>query len=164
MTVRAAADELVSRAAALGRRGRSLTEEERHRVVAALPTYPSWMLDLLSAVPLCGLELGWQAFDPEPGFDGVLWIEVSNADGILWESLEGYPGLGILPAGYVNFGGDAGGGGDPYFFPVQEGDDPPLYQVYHDMGVDTETILANGRQLVANRLSEFFNTAMIWGQ
>ena len=86
---------------------------------------------------------------------------MSNADGILWESLEGYPGLGILPAGYVNFGGDAGGGGDPYFLPVHEGDDPPLYQVYHDVGEDAATILANGRQLVAARLSEFFRVAIL---
>jgi hypothetical protein len=101
------------------------------------------LLELLSAVPLCGLELGWQAFAPEPGFDGVSWVEISNADRILWESLEGYPGLGILSAGYVNFGGDAGGGGDPYFVPIHEGDDPPLYQVYHDVGTDAETILAS---------------------
>ena len=113
---------------------------------------------------MCGLELGWQAFDPEPDFDGVLWIEVSNADGILWESLEGYPGLGILPAGYVNFGGDSGGGGDPYFLPVHEGDDPPLYQVYHDVGTDAETILADGRRLVASRLSEFFRLALLEGE
>ena len=163
MTVRAAAEELVARAAALGHNGRTLTLEERQRVAAALPVYPTWLLDLLCTVPLCGLELGWQAFDPEPGFDGVLWLEVSNADGILWESLEGYPGLGILSAGYVNFGGDSGGGGDPYFLPVHEGKDPPLYQVYHDVGADAETILASGRQLVTARLSEFFRAAMIAG-
>jgi hypothetical protein len=162
MTVRHAAETLIARAATLGLRGRTLTFEERQRIVAALPTYPGWLLDLLAAVPLCGLELGWQAFDPEPRYDGVLWVTVSSADDILWESLEGYPGLGILPAGYVNFGGDVGGG-DPYFLPTREGDDPPLYQVYHDMGMDAETILAEGRRLVAPRLSEFFDRAVLNG-
>lgn len=161
MDVQVAAEALVARAAAHGVRGRTLTIDERQRLASALPVYPTWLLDLLSTVPLCGLELGWRAFEPAPDFDGVLWIEVSNADGILWESLEGYPGLGILPAGYVNFGGDSGGGGDPYFLPVHEGEDPPLYQVYHDVGADAESILADGRQLVASRLSEFFRLALL---
>ena len=161
MAVRSAAEALIARAAALGIHGRTLTSEERQRIAAALPAYPAWLLDVLSAVPLCGLQLGWQAFDPEPEFDGIQWVAVSNADGILWESLEGYPGLGILPAGYVNFGGDADGGGDPYFLPVHDGDDPPLYQVYHDVGEDAATILENGRQLVAARLSAFFRVAML---
>src|SRR5688500_5289673 len=156
MSVRVAAEAVVTRAAALGMRGRTLTNDERQRLASALPIYPHWLLDLLSAVPLCGLELGWQAVEPEPGFEGVPWVTVSDGESILWESLEGYPGLGILPAGYVNFGGDAGGGGDPYFLPVHEGDDPPLYQVFHDVGADAQTILADGRCLVAPRLSEFF--------
>jgi hypothetical protein len=161
MTVRASAEALVVRAAARGIHGRTLTADERQRLATALPVYPSWLLDLLSVVPLCGLELGWHAFDPEPDFDGVEWVRVSDADGILWESLEGYPGLGILPAGYVNFAGDAGGGGDPYFVPVHEGDDPPLYQVYHDVGSESEEILAEGRKLVSPKLSEFFRVAVL---
>ena len=164
MTVRLAAEDLVARATARGIHGRTLTLEERQRVSSSLSIYPAWLLDLLSHVPLCDLELGWQAFDPEPDYDGVNWVRVSDADGLLWESLEGYPGLGILPAGYVNFGGDADGGGDPYFLPVNEGDDPPLYQVYHDVGADTEIILTEGRRLVTPQLSEFFKTAILAGQ
>lgn len=157
----AVAEALVARAAACGKRGRTLTDDDRSRLIAALPVYPTWLLELLSAVPLCGLELGWQAYAPEPSFDGVSWVEVSNVEGILWESLEGYPGLAILPVGYVNFGGDSGGGGDPYFIPINEGVDPPLYQVYHDVGSDAATILAEGRRLVAPRLSEFLGTAVL---
>jgi hypothetical protein len=161
--IREAAESLVARASAVGRQGRVLSAEDRHRLTAALPEYPSWLLDLLSSVPLCGLELGWQAFDPEPGFDGLGWVEVTDADGILWETLEAHPGLALLPAGYVNFGGDSCGGGDPYFVSVHEGADPPLYQVYHDAGSDTETILAQGRRLVAQRLSDFFRAALVDG-
>lgn len=161
MTVRSAAEALVARAAALGKRGRTLSPDERERLAAALPQYPAWLLDLLFAVPLCGLELGWQADAPEPDYDGLAWLWVSDGDGILKESLELYPGLAILSAGYVNFGGDATGGGDPYFLPIQEGEDPPLYQVYHDVGEDAPTILAQGRQLVAPRLSEFFRTTLL---
>jgi hypothetical protein len=99
MAVRAAAEELVARAAAVGLRGRTLTPGERQQVAAALPVYPAWLLELLSSVPLCGLRLGWQAYPPEPDFDGVLRVEVSDAAGILSESLELYPGLAIAPAG-----------------------------------------------------------------
>lgn len=163
MTVRAAAEELVARAAALGLEGRTLTADERSRMTAALPVYPEWLLDLLSTVPLCGLRLGWQADDPRPDYDGVLWVEVSDAGGILSESLELYPGVGIQSAGYVNFGG-GDGSGDPYFLCAHEGDDPPLYQVYHDVGADAETILAQGRRLVSPTLSEFFRTAVLEGE
>jgi hypothetical protein len=150
----------VPRAAAHGHRGRTLTADERQRVTAALPAYPAWLLDLLSAVPLCGLRLGWQAHPPDGDFDGVLWVEVSDAAGILSESLELYPGLAIAPAGYVNFGG-SDGSGDPYFVCAHEGDDPPLYEVYHDVGAEAEAILAEGRKLVSHRLSEFFRVAVL---
>ncbi len=132
-------------------------------MASGLPIYPSWLLDLLSAIPLCGLRLGWRAFDPEPDFDGVLWVEVSDADGILSESLELYPGVGILPAGYVNFGG-SDGSGDPYFVCAHEGGDPPLYEVYHDIGTDAVSILAEGRKVVASHLSDFFRTAVLEGE
>ncbi len=160
MVVRAAAEALAARAASAGIRGRTLTAEDRQRVAAALPVYPTWLLDLLSAVPLCGLRLGWQAYDPEPGFDGVLWVEVSDAGGILSESLDLYPGVGIVPAGYVNFGG-GDGSGDPYFVCAHLGDDPPLYEVYHDVGTEAEVILAEGRKLVSPKLSEFFRVALL---
>lgn len=160
MSVRATAEELVVRAAALGLHGRTLRQDEVHRLKAGLGIYPSWLIELLATVPLCGLRLGWQALDPEPGFDGVLWVEVSDADGVLSESLELYPGVGILPAGYVNFGG-SDGSGDPFFICVHEGADPPLYQVYHDIGTEVESILAEGRQLVSPRLSDFFLTAVL---
>lgn len=124
--------------------------------------YPAWLLDILSTIPLCGLRLGWRAVDSSPGSDGVLWVEVADANGILSESLEFYPGLAILPAGYVNFGGDDSSG-DPYFICVHEGEDPPLYEVYHDVGADAESILPEGRRLVASSLSEFFRMALLEG-
>ena len=49
----------------------------------------------------------------------------------------------------------------PYFIPINEGHDPPLYQVYHDVGSDAATILAEGRRLVSPRLSEFLGAAVL---
>ena len=164
MGVTGVARVLADRAAALGKPGRTLSPDERIRMTEALTNYPSWLLDLLSSVPLVGLELGWQADEPQSEDDGLAWVRISDAAGILRESLELHPGLDILPAGYVNFGGDAIGGGDPYFVPINEGMDPPLYQVYHDVGDDAATILAEGRILVAPSLSEFFRTAVLLGE
>jgi hypothetical protein len=163
VTLAAAAHLLAARTTALGRKGHTLTTDERERLIAAIPAFPGWLLELLSTVPLCGLELGWQASKPEWDDDGLAWVRISDADGILKESLELYPGLAILPAGYLNLCGDATGGGDPYFIPMHEGEDPPLYQVYHDVGEDADSILAAGRVLVAPRLSEFFRTAVLGG-
>ena len=93
------AEALVARAAACGKRGRTLSTDERNRLTAALPVYPTWLLDLLSAVPLCGLELGWQAYDPEPGFDGVQapqWLpritrqRGEKTERLFWQSGGGY--------------------------------------------------------------------------
>jgi hypothetical protein len=119
------------------------------------------MAELLTAIPLGGLEIGWQAYEPKDDYDGVEWIELSDASGIRSESIECYPGLAILPAGYINIGSCSGGSGDPYFISVDEGDDPPVYQVYHDVGDTAEAILTEGRRCVASSLSLLFQTAII---
>ncbi len=164
MSVRAAAEELVTRAASSGHQGRVLTEAEARVLTDEVAGYPGWLLELLTTVPLCGLELGWQAYDPEPTFDGVEWLEWCNAAGVKSESVDCYPGLAILPAGYINVAGDSTGGGDPYFICIHDGPDPPLYQVYHDVGSEAEAILRDGRRLVSAKLSEFFRSAIVQGE
>ena len=122
---------------------------------------PQWYQDLLTSVPLCGLELGWQSYEPEEDDDGISWMAWSSPDEIKSESVDAYPGLAILEKGFINVALDAMGGGDPYFLPTDQGDDPPLYQVYHDISDNAEEILKEGLELVAASLSEFFNTAKI---
>lgn len=159
MTVREEAIALVARALALGKKGRVIPADEMQEVIDELGgTYPTWLADLLTTVPLCGLELGWQASEAD---DNVSWLEWSDGPGILSESQESYPGLAILPAGFVNIGSCAMGTGDPYFISVNEGDDPPVYQVYHDVSDQADVILAEGRVTVAGCLSEFLATARI---
>lgn len=155
------AKSLAARAAEFGHYSRTLTDEECRELTAALPIYPAWLLDLLTTVPLCGLDLGWLPDDPDWDPELVCYLEVSSAKEILSETLEAFPGLTILSAGYVNFGCDAHGGGDPYFIPTNEGMDPPLYQFYHDFSHDLERALSKGRYLVAPRLSEFLRTAIL---
>jgi hypothetical protein len=124
MSCKGAAEALVVRAAALGQHGRKLTADEREQVVSGIPNYPSWLLELLSSVPLCGLWLGWQGGARE--HHEVQWMQVSDAELILRECVEAYPGIDLLPGGYVSIGADDGGGA-AYFVSANKGDDPPLY-------------------------------------
>jgi len=161
-SVRDSARDLVERAAAKGQLG-SVVERTALESVAreTRGCIPLWYIDLLCEVPLAGLVLGWQAYEPDEEWDGVSWMEWSNAQHMRAECLEAYPGIAILQRGYVSVALDLDGGGDPYFIPTDQGEDPPLYQVFHDLGDHPDTILEHGRHLVAPSLSGFFRTAMI---
>lgn len=88
----------------------------------------------------------------------MIW---SDAPGVRSESLECYPGLAVLRNGYLNVAYCSHGSGDSYFINVYEGDDPPIYQLYHDVSDQPEVILAEGRRVVAASLSEFFGRALV---
>jgi hypothetical protein len=162
MSVLQAARALAARSREAGNVGRTLTTAETEALRVRLKaTYPDWLVELLANVPLCGLEFGWQAYPPSADFDGVSWMEWSDAAGVFSESLDCYPGLAILPAGYVNVASCSTGSGDPYFVCVHDGDDPPLYQIVHDVSAEAELIITEGRVLVSPRLSDFFLSARV---
>jgi hypothetical protein len=117
---------------------------------------PAWFIELLATVPLSGLELDWIA---ENGIDGTIgWSDARN---LRSESVECYPGLAILERGYINVGSDPSGSGDSFFIPTDQGDDPPVYQIYHDVSDQADEILAEGRVLVASSLSDLFRNALL---
>jgi hypothetical protein len=162
--VRAAALRLVGRAAAQGRRG---TTADAHALAAfARDTggrIQPWYAELLTGIPLCGLELGWPAYPPTAGESGTAWMRWSDVSDLRAESLNRHPGLDILDRGYVNVALDLEGDGAPYFIPVDGGDDPPVYRVYDEAGWGPERIVAEGMVLVARSLSELFSTALLRG-
>jgi hypothetical protein len=162
--LRDAAVQLVERAAAIGQKGKTADKGLLEALVRdAKGHIPPWYAELITTVPLCGLELGWQAHEPVDDYDGIEWMVWSDPRNMRSESIECYPGLAILEYGYVNVASDSGGGGDPYFIAASEGEDPPLYQVYHDVSDQGTEIIAEGRGLVAKSLSEFFQKALIPG-
>jgi len=66
MTVFDAAKILVARAASQGERGTTITPAEMRNLIDRLGgTYPTWLADLLTTVPLCRLEIGWQEYEPK---------------------------------------------------------------------------------------------------
>lgn len=160
--LREAALELVNRAGAAGHKGKTANKRQIAALVKdAKGQIPAWFVELLTTIPLCGLELGWQASNPKADYDGVAWMTWSDAANIRSESLEYYPGLAILEHGYVNVASDPEGSGDPYFIHAGKSDDPPLYQVFHDVSDEASEILAEGRTLVAKSLSAFFRKAIL---
>ena len=161
-TVRQAARELVRRAKSSGQTGARIARADMDRLVADTGgRIPKWLADLLVSTALSGLELGWQAYEPKGDFDGVNWLTISDAKNLRSESLECYPGLAILDRGFINIASCAVGSGDPYFVLVNDGDDPPVYQVYHDVSDQPDAILAQGRRLVSGSVSEFFQSARV---
>jgi hypothetical protein len=97
---------------------------------------------------------------PDGEDDGVAFVEWAAAADIRSESIDRYPGLAIRGLGYVNVAGNDGSG-DPFFVCVHDGDDPPLYRVFHDVSDKGDVIVADGRELVAPALSSFFDSAIV---
>lgn len=122
---------------------------------------PEWYITLMTSVPLVGLEFGWQSLEPKGEDDGVSWMEWFDATNVCLEMLEAYPGIPLLQAAYLCVAGCSHGTGDQYFIPTTEGNNPPLYKIYHDVGEEAEEILANGREEIASLLSDFFRTAQV---
>ena len=152
-----AAKELVQRAERDGQAGKLAAADDLDRLGRALGAQlPDWYRELLATIPLIGLELG--VVTPESSDDDdINWLLWLGPDAISTESLELYPGSAVLRHGYLCVGGCAHGSGDQYFLNTGAGDDdPPLVQVYHDLGTDAERILADGVVEIAPTLSAFF--------
>src|SRR5438552_10175763 len=119
MSLRKAARELAHRAARAGQRGRVASADELRDLTKAFAgRYPAWLAELLAEVPLCGLRLGWTDRPPRDA-DDLRWLVWSGPREARLESLQTeWPGLLILPLGYVNVALDGNDGGDPYFVPA----------------------------------------------
>ena len=159
--VKQAASGLVERATTAGLVGAVADVAQLHQLNQDLGgKLPDWYAELLATFPLCGLELGWHDDDDEDT-DDVWWMLWSTPEHLRGESLEAYPGLAILERGYINVALCAHGSGDPYFIPTDKGENPPIYQVYHDVSDEADEILKEGLKLVSASLSEFFETAKV---
>src|SRR3954464_1483463 len=115
MSLRKAARELAHRAARAGQRGRVASADELRDLTKAFARrYPAWLAELLAEVPLCGLRLGW-ADRPVRSSDAIRWAVWSAPPEARAQSLlTDWPGLLILPLGYINVALDGNDCGDPY--------------------------------------------------
>ena len=156
-----AAERTAARVVAAGLNGTTIAVAELDRLEADLGlVLPAWLRHVLTKVPLCGVPLGWQVRPPDGEDDGVAFVEWATAADIRSESIDCYPGLAIRTLGYVNVAGNDGGG-DPLFVCIHDGDDPPLYRVFHDVSDRGDVIVEEGRELIAPTLSSFFDSAIV---
>ncbi|MGB7347459.1 MAG: hypothetical protein WBD20_24775 [Pirellulaceae bacterium] len=119
---------------------------------------PEWYCNVLTRFPMGGVELEWPSANDEGEFVGIEWMDIDNMRS---EMLECYPGLAIHPIGYICIAGCTIGSGDQYYICANEGDDPPVYQIYHDVSDVADEIIANGRLLVFQKLSQLFDVARV---
>ena len=112
---------------------------------------PNWYHEFLTEFPINGLII-----DLNVDTDDERSIEFVGFDGMQDEFYDLYPGCAIGNLGYLCIGEDPTGGGDPYFINVSEGDNPPVYQIYHDVSDVGEEIIQEGREKIADQLSELF--------
>jgi len=161
MSLRKIARDLAHRATRAGQRGRVADAAELRDLVKAFTgRYPAWLAELLAEIPICGLRLGWASRPPRDE-DDIHWMVWSDPAAARLESLQtDWPGLLILPLGYINVALDDNHSGDPYFVLSDGNPDPALYRVFHDGGSTGEELVSH-RQLVASSLSSFFRTALV---
>jgi hypothetical protein len=120
---------------------------------------PNWFIELISKVPLVGSEFGFQEDETEE--DDISYMLWADPNTIIDESLECFPGRAIFERGYICIASCSHGSGNPFFIPINKGDNPSVYRVYHDLGDNPDIILKEGLSLISERLSDLFKKAVV---
>jgi hypothetical protein len=103
---------------------------------------PTWFIELITKYPICGFGV---VSDSD--------FTLSQIKDIYSDAMECYPGL--KDKGYLFIGRD--GIGDALCISVNEGDNPPVYRIYHDLcNNDADFILKEGKHLIVDKLSKIF--------
>ena len=115
-------------------------------------SFPEWLAGCLVGYPVIGVR-----FSAENGVDltgrgiELRWMSPS---GMIAEAIDAYPGIAIVPMGYVPIGDCMFGSGDPYFLKLNDTEDPPLVRVFHDM-IDGQGQVRDGwYEVVCNHVSD----------
>ena len=112
---------------------------------------PNWVKSMLIDFEIASLILDFNSRNDEQ-----ISIQFNSFKLIEGACLNMYPGCAIFKHGYIGIGEDPTGSGDPYFIKTDEGDNPPVYQIYHDVSDKGEEILKHGKELIANKFSDIF--------
>ena len=91
---------------------------------------PQYWIDFLNTNDLRGKNCRFGENVDESGVGANLFIftEEQSID----EAINFWPGIAVVPDGYVPVAGCLTGSGDPYFIKTSEGSNGRLYRVYHD--------------------------------
>lgn len=112
---------------------------------------PYWLNEILITYPLANYQLE---------FVSKNHVEYNlcfvGFKGINDEYNDFYPGCVISEYGYICIAEDPTGSGNPFFININEGKNPPVYQIIHDVSEIGEVILQQGRILVTDKMSNLF--------
>ncbi len=112
---------------------------------------PSWVKSMLLDFKIAHLIIDFKTNEGDE-----VSIQFNDFQQIEDACLNMYPGIAIFELGYIGIGEDPRGSGNPFFISTDEGDNPPVYQIYHDVSDQGNEILKHGKELVANKLSDIF--------
>lgn len=127
---------------------------------------PDWYVDLLAKYPLTGLELGWLAYPEQCGDDQLSWVEFIDMDTLRELNTASFPGILLNPLGYLVFAYGTTWAGNCLAFHVADGDNPPIYEIWHDAASDKDEMLNSiaefkGVTKISDQLSDFFKNAVV---
>jgi SMI1/KNR4 family protein SUKH-1 len=144
-----------------GRPGKAISLAEMKDLQSRLSSpLPAWYAELLLKYPLSGTYLNYPIQTPGNSHEAYDTLQLANAKSICNQTEEYYPDLAIRDLGYVCFATDPTGSGNPYFIKIAQGDNPPVYLVYHDVSQIGTVVEKEGMIMIAGSLAEFFHNAM----
>lgn len=112
---------------------------------------PDWYKDVLINYPLNGLLIEYN-----DNLGDQIDINCVGFEGIQFEFFDVYPGCAIGNLGFICIGECPIGSGNPYFISIDEGKNPPVYQIYHDVSDIGEKIVEKGKSKIVEKLSDLF--------
>ncbi len=112
---------------------------------------PDWIIAMLTTYPIAGLVFRFEAMNGE-----TQAIQFNDFDEISDNYYTLNPGCIVADMGYLCIADDPTGSGNPYFIKLEDGDNPPVYQIEHNFSKNHEQIITNGRHKIAERLSDIF--------
>ena len=116
---------------------------------------------MMTTYAIAGSQIEYPLYKPGDGDDGYNPCKIATPNDIFDETTSCYPGLAIKDLGYFCIGIDQRGSGDSFFTTNKLGDNPPIYQVYHDVSDIGEEIEKHGMVKIADSFSEFFSKAKV---
>jgi hypothetical protein len=97
-----------------------------------MAVFPSYWIRFVSEHRLEGREISvpWPAEGPDDDLTHEIGV-MSEAEAVA-EATQFWPGIKVLPDGFVPVGADLVGSGDQYFININDGPGGPLYQIDHE--------------------------------
>ncbi|MCB0705212.1 MAG: SMI1/KNR4 family protein [Saprospiraceae bacterium] len=133
-------------------RGKRLSEAAFNTLEEELKLlFPPWLRDMFLNYPIANLILRFQSKTGE-----INAIQFYDFDEISDSYFRLSPGNFVAPLGYIAIADDPRENGNTYFIRLDQGENPPVYQIAHGPATDPAEILRSKTTLVADSLSTLF--------